>query len=115
LSIESSPERLGISAAAWGGTVPGTKVRSGDPIVPRRDVDETLERLALENEALEGAAGDGKPAAGRHGDDAALRAAQDGPASGGVKNEAKERSSVDDNQGIISIDDFAKVQLKVAK
>ncbi len=106
LSIDRSPTEFAFADAAWGATTPGVKVKGGAPIVPRLDVEETLDRLVAENERLEKEAAapeaaDANASSANHGDENELK--------------VKETKPVEESNGLISIDDFSKVQLKVAK
>jgi len=95
-------EDQGLAASAWGGSRPGTAVQGGEPLFPRLDVDQVLEELLGEAaEKDQGAAG----------------GAQDGGAPG-TRGGATGPSGVNvtgGTEGLITIDEFAKVQLKVAK
>ncbi len=98
-------EQLGVDASTqtyentgWGGLRPGTRVEPREPVFPRLDVEAVLEELESENAALE-AEGDQTSSEadsrGRHGEGEAL--------------------NDDGGDSMITIDDFAKVQLKLAK
>lgn len=89
----------GLKAAAWGGTRPGTVVKGGDPLFPRLDVDQVLDELARENEERESS-----PAQEAKG------------AQGQPKAESKTtKDEAGSDDGLITIDDFAKVELRVAR
>jgi len=118
LGIDRPPASFRLEDAAWGGIAPGTRVRAGEPIVPRLDVEETLDRLAAENERLEQAAGSAPVSQkGNHGneDDLKPREESRNESQDKSKEAPKERNHVAEQDGLISIDDFGKVQLKVAK
>lgn len=91
----------------WGKTVPGTVVPGGDPIFPRLDVDEVLDRLARlehgEDEEVEKVV-DAKEPISDHGD------WRPKPSEKTTSGESQDKK-VDE----ITIDEFAKVQLKLAK
>ena len=120
LGIDGDPAEAGWEATKWGGTVPGTEVRRGDPIFPRIDVKAALKEEAssesgsassregsggrVKGESVQCCGGDfGEGHAQPDGGKAVLRAAA-APAREGEALDA-------DN--IISIEDFAKVDLKV--
>jgi len=140
LGIERPLSEFTFGDTAWGGTVPGVGAKGGDPIFPRLDVDETLDRLAAENERLEAAAAPKAPDTSSklpsHGDPSDLRAKSAFNNGGGktsgesqppgrpkaedalkTKDEfkAKETKQVAEESGLISIEEFGKVQLRLAK
>ena len=101
--------RLGYADSAWGGTRPGTRVEQGEPVFPRLDVDEVLERLEAENQA------------GANGAQSGGQGTKPPAAAAGKQNgnqPAKERATAVSTQqetNLITIDEFAKVKLRLAK
>ena len=87
LGLEAgTPLTVWESTYVWGGYPSGTAIVKGEPLFPRIDVEKELEALAALNVQPESNAG-----------------AEKAPAED------------EDGAGLITIDDFAKVQLKVAK
>lgn len=103
LGLEGRPLELGIEALQWGGLRPGTRVVGGDPLFPRLDTEEVLERLEAERQGSAAKA----PAASQGA--AAAQGAAAVQAPGGSAKESKGENAV------ITIDDFAKVQLRTAR
>lgn len=117
LGFDGRPEDAGWQAAlTWGLTPAGLEVRRGDPVFPRIDVKAALAKQDGA-EAGRGAgqaaggsfapAADGKKADAISKGSAAGEASAPGPSGG--------RAGAADGEGLISIEDFAKVQLKVAR
>lgn len=117
LGFDGRPEDAGWQAAlTWGLTPAGLEVRRGDPVFPRIDVKAALAKQDGA-EAGRGAgqaaggsfapAADGKKADATSKGSAAGEASAPGPSGG--------RAGAADGEGLISIEDFAKVQLKVAR
>lgn len=108
-------------AAQWGGLPAGTQTRKGDPIFPRIDVEKALaeedatmeERKAMESTAS-GPASDG---AGAVSGAAAAKAAATNGTSGTAAGENGGAAPGEKPAGKpeITIDDFAKVDLRVAQ
>ena len=98
LGLEGSPESARIDQITWGGLKPGTRVARPEAVFPRLDKKEALERIeAMENEIRQPAtpeAPKAEPAA-----QATAPAAAAAPAA----------------PARISIEDFAKVELRVGE
>lgn len=97
-----------VDQLAWGGLVAGTQTHAGDPVFPRIDVKKALaeeeESMEETQEVKSTVAAPGAPSA------------PGAPKVKAVKEDgAKSDSGNEDGAGLISIDDFAKVQLRVAK
>ncbi|MEA4883408.1 MAG: methionine--tRNA ligase [Clostridia bacterium] len=89
LGLDGSPTDAGWEATAWGGLAPGTVVRRGNPVFPRVDT-----KLVEANSAVSGASAGSKiPVPPAH---------QPAP------------SVSPEGQNTIAIEDFAKVELRVA-
>lgn len=83
----------------WGGLKPGTKTQPGDPIFPRIDVEKALAEENDVDEKVEVKEGISAPSA---------PAAPSAPGS-------KQDKTAEDEANLITIDDFAKVELRVAR
>ncbi|HEY8506019.1 MAG TPA: methionine--tRNA ligase subunit beta, partial [Gemmataceae bacterium] len=121
LGLEGKPLELGAGALNWGGLRPGTQVPGGDPLFPRLDPEEALARLEGEPVAAGAQAGQGAAASqvsesggGQHGTPLMRPAAQPGAQSQAKPHEKPEKESKGAD-GVITIDDFAKVQLRTAR
>lgn len=97
LGIEDKNQISWESSKTWGGYPVGAKVNKGEVIFPRIDLKKELEQL------------DDEPKDVKHKDQ-----------SNQVKKEAKtevkaQAHDINENEGLISIEDFAKLDLRVAK
>jgi len=117
LGLEGKPLELGVETLRWGGLRPGTQVPGGDPLFPRLDPEEALARL--EGEPVAAAAG-GLETQGA----AASRTSESGgqhgtplarPAQDGAQSQGKAEKDFKGADGVITIDDFGKVQLRTAR
>ncbi|NPV53581.1 MAG: methionine--tRNA ligase [Firmicutes bacterium] len=122
LGLDGSPEGAGwASALEWGKTTPGTRIRRGDPIFPR------LERQVA---AEAGGAGSEKEGPGKTKTAQTAKTARN--ANGGEKKVAEGQASEQASEGVskiktgvpgtetpgtglITIDQFAQVNLRVAR
>lgn len=104
----------GFGASEWT-FIPGSRVSAGTPLFPRLDVDEVLDELEQEEKARSASAGSDASrddAASANQQNVAQGTAQQEPAKQG----AARQGTVDEGAvGLITIDDFAKVQLKLAQ
>jgi methionyl-tRNA synthetase len=91
------------SAKKWGVLKAGTRVSRGEPIFPRIDINKELEELGKMTLQSEGAKA---PVTGE--------AAETGEAKKNSEAQKSSGKNGDLQDGIITIDDFAKIQLKVA-
>lgn len=109
LGQEGAVSDQGLAAARWGGTRPGTVVKGGDPLFPRLDVDAVLDELAARQEAedvvAEKTAEGQKAATAQTGARSVAKATSDQSTDKGAE----------DVDSLITIDDFAKVKLRLAK
>jgi len=116
-------EEQGLAAAAWGGTRPGTAVKGGDPLFPRLDVEKVLEELLGSSPQPAGHSTTGESAGGQARSSAPVQDAKDAhaqqleaPASrSGSEAERSSGEVAKSVDGLITIDDFGKVQLRLAK
>lgn len=97
-------QTLSFEDTRWGATAAGTTVTPQEPLFPRLDVDAVLEELAQENERLEGGASASSVEEKSAQDD---EGAKDGKADGPANESGGEP--------LITIDDFAKVNLRLAQ
>ncbi len=106
LGIIDRPELTGWETASQWGTYPdGTEVKKGDALFPRIDAEKELEELEKMNAAAKAAAASAAAGAGNAGN------AEKAGACGDTANSAGE----EDDANLITIDDFAKVQMNVAE
>lgn len=95
LGIDGDPAAAGWDATRWGGIASGTRVRRGDPLFPRIDVEAALQ------------------------EDAQGRTPQHSPDEGGDREQKRDQAepaaerSVPGDENLISIEDFARIELKV--
>lgn len=99
LGITDPLVEQGVAALAWGGLVAGTKTQPGDPVFPRIDVEKALAEEDFMDENTEVKDGGNAPGA------------PPAPSAPGAKKEAEP----EDGANLITIDDFAKVELRVAQ
>ena len=105
LGIIDRPELTGWETASQWGTYPdGTEVKKGDALFPRIDAEKELEELEKMNAAAKVAAA-AAAGAGNAGN------TEKAGACGDTANSAGE----EDDANLITIDDFAKVQMNVAE
>jgi len=111
LGLEASPSSLRLpDAALWGALPEGTRVRPGRPIFPRIEPGPSEAASRGRGAARVGTA----PVAGRGGT-AGARAGESGqPAGRGAQNDVDLPAKGGTGVGIISIDEFKKVDLRVA-
>ena len=113
-----------LEDCVWGGIPDGTKVVKGEPLYPRIEVLENGETVfaatkkgaAKPLKAARGAAKDQEPKAeaGREADKAAAKNAAASTAAAAAGTPAKSAAPADGVKGEITIDDFAKLDLRVA-
>lgn len=99
--LGTSPAQASLDAVAWGGSVPGSQVHKGEALFPRIDVEAELAYFAQEAEKAKAAAA---PAA------EPAPAAEAAPAA-----PAKHGHGDDEAAAEIEYDDFAKIDLRLAK
>ena len=98
LGLDGTPQEAGLAAAKWGGLVPGTEVRRGEPVYPRIDVKAVLDKDAAEKKAkLE-----------EEIRQKAIPAAKKAESAAPAPNP-------DEPMPLIAIDDFAKIELRTAE
>lgn len=102
LGIDGDPAAAGWEATAWGGMAPGTRVRRGDPLFPRIDVEAALQEDVAGRPPKDSQDGGGDRE--KKDDEVKKSAERSVPCPGDEKPEV-------DN--LISIEDFAKIELKV--
>ena len=102
LGLDGTPADAGLDAAKWGGLVPGTEVRRCDPVYPRIDIKAVLERDAAEKKA-------------KQEEDAAKAKAAKAEAREKKAEPAAVPANPDEPKPLISIDDFAKIELRTAE
>lgn len=100
LGITDPLSEQGVENLAWGGLAAGTQTQPGDPVFPRIDVKKALAEEEDMDEKTEQKTGIAAPSA---------PAAPEAPKATVGKEESEEGAN------LISIDDFAKVELRVAK
>jgi methionyl-tRNA synthetase len=100
LGIDGSPEEAGWEAARWGGLKPGTQVRRGDPVYPRVDAKAEAQRL--------------KVAGGSAKAEAAAPAKVTDAEPAGQPGRGAEVQAAPPAQEQITIEDFARIDLRVA-
>lgn len=103
LGLNGTPADAGLAAAKWGGLVPGTEVRRGDPVYPRIDVKAVLAKDA-EEKVLKAAEAETRTKA---------KKAEEDKAAGG--SEAPKSEEACEAMPLISIGEFAKVELRTAE
>ena len=112
------------SAKHWGGYPAGAAVRKGEALFPRIDMAKELEELeAISAKGKENAAGSGHAhvvgeAAGDGGKAPVNRQAEDSSAAGVQSADGaagKDGGKTDGSSGFITIEDFTKLDLRVAK
>ena len=109
LGLEGSPENTRIDQLAWGGLPAGTRIGRSEPVFPRLDKKEAIERIeAMENEIRQPAPATeaGSAAAPTPAATPAPAAAVPAPAAAAFPAAIAPR---------ISIEDFAKVDLRVGQ
>lgn len=89
LGLDDAPEKAGWEATRWGGLKPGTEVRRGDPVYPRFDAKAEAQRLAEQAE-------------------------QKAKAEAEAEASSKAPEVPAFSEELISIDDFAKIDLRLA-
>lgn len=99
--LGTAPAQASLDAVAWGGSVPGSQVHKGEALFPRIDVEAELAYFAAEAEKAKAAAA---PAA------EPAPAAEAAPAA-----PAKHGHGDDEAPAEIEYDDFAKIDLRLAK
>ena len=101
--LGTAPAQSSIETIAWGGSVPGSVVHKGEALFPRIDVEAELAYFAAEAEKAK----------------AALAPAQEAPAAAPAPAEAatpaKHGHGEEEAPSEIEYDDFAKVDLRLAK
>ena len=101
--LGTAPAQSSIESIAWGGSVPGSVVHKGEALFPRIDVEAELAYFAAEAEKAK----------------AALAPAQEAPATAPAPAEAaapaKHGHGEEEAPSEIEYDDFAKVDLRLAK
>ena len=104
--LGTAPGQSSIEAIAWGGSVPGSTVHKGEALFPRIDAEAELAYFAAEAEKAKAAAA---PAA------QPAPAAQATPAEATPAAPAKHGHDDDEAPAEIEYDDFAKIDLRLAK
>ena len=104
--LGTAPAQSSIEAIAWGGSVPGSTVHKGEALFPRIDAEAELAYFAAEAEKAKAAAA---PAA------QPAPAAQATPAEATPAAPAKHGHDDDEAPAEIEYDDFAKIDLRLAK
>lgn len=104
--LGTAPAQSSIEAIAWGGSVPGSTVHKGEALFPRIDAEAELAYFAAEAEKAKAAAA---PAA------QPAPAAQAAPAEATPAAPAKHGHDDDEAPAEIEYDDFAKIDLRLAK
>ncbi|MEA4913568.1 MAG: methionine--tRNA ligase [Christensenella sp.] len=104
--LGTAPAQSSIEAIAWGGSVPGSTVHKGEALFPRIDAEAELAYFAAEAEKAKAAAA---PAA------QPAPAAQAAPAEAAPATPAKRGHDDDEAPAEIEYDDFAKIDLRLAK
>ena len=104
--LGTAPGQSSIEAIAWGGSVPGSTVHKGEALFPRIDAEAELAYFAAEAEKAKAAAA---PAA------QPAPAAQAAPAEAAPAAPAKHGHDDDEAPAEIEYDDFAKIDLRLAK
>ena len=103
VQLGTAPEQSSIETIAWGGSVPGSVVHKGEALFPRIDVEAELAYFAAEAEKAK----------------AAVAPAQEAPAAAPAPAEAaapaKHGHGEEEAPSEIEYDDFAKVDLRLAK
>jgi len=99
--LGTAPAQSDYEALAWGGSVPGSQVNKGEALFPRIDVEAELAYFAAEAEKAKAAAAPAAEPA------PAAEAAPAAPAKHGRGN--------DEAPAEIEYDDFAKIDLRLAK
>lgn len=104
--LGTAPAQSSIEAIAWGGSVPGSTVHKGEALFPRIDAEAELAYFAAEAEKAKAAAA---PAA------QPAPAAQATPVEAAPAAPAKHGHDDDEAPAEIEYDDFAKIDLRLAK
>ncbi len=104
--LGTAPAQSSIEAIAWGGSVPGSTVHKGEALFPRIDAEAELAYFAAEAEKAKAAAA---PAA------QPAPAAQAAPVEATPAAPAKHGHDDDEAPAEIEYDDFAKIDLRLAK
>ena len=105
--LGTAPAQAAFESLAWGGSVPGSVVHKGDALFPRIDAEAELAYFAAEAEKAKAAAA---PATAPAVEATPAPAAQAAPAA-----PAKHGHGEDEAPAEIEYDDFAKVDLRLAK
>jgi len=101
VQLGTAPAQASLNAVAWGGSIPGSQVHKGEALFPRIDVEAELAYFAAEADKAKAAAA---PAA------EPAPAAEAAPAA-----PAKHGHGDDEAPAEIEYDDFAKIDLRLAK
>jgi methionyl-tRNA synthetase len=101
VQLGTAPAQATLDAVAWGGSIPGSQVHKGEALFPRIDVEAELAYFAAEADKAKAAAA---PAA------EPAPAAEAAPAA-----PAKHGHDDDEAPAEIEYDDFAKIDLRLAK
>jgi methionyl-tRNA synthetase len=101
VQLGTAPAQASLNAVAWGGSVPGSQVHKGEALFPRIDVEAELAYFAAEADKAKAAATPATEPA---------PAAEAAPAA-----PAKHGHGDDEAPAEIEYDDFAKIDLRLAK
>ncbi|MCR4425674.1 MAG: methionine--tRNA ligase [Firmicutes bacterium] len=119
LGLSGRPEDAGWEGVKWGGFVPGTEVRRGDPVFPRLDTQALLTGAGTAGRATAGTPGEptAQASAVKHARPEKPRKSDSQEKSGvasATPAQGGEGESTGDRDGLISIDEFARVDLRIA-
>lgn len=104
--LGTAPAQSTIESIAWGGSIPGSTVHKGEALFPRIDAEAELAYFAAEAEKSKAAAAPAQQPA---------PAAQTAPAEATPAAPAKHGHGDDEAPAEIEYDDFAKIDLRLAK